>query len=110
MWNNIIEYFDTLEHRPAERMIILLGGMLVLWILEGAIPLLVLKYKKNKVRHATVNLSFTLLHLIIHTGLAFVIILLSDWCRENQFGIVWWTNSIIFCIILFSFLVLEFFG
>ena len=63
MWDRITSYFGTLEERPIERMILLLGGMLLLWILEGAIPLLVMQYKKNKVRHATVNLSFTVLHL-----------------------------------------------
>ena len=110
MWDRIIEYFSTLEEHPVQRMLILLSGMLVLWILEGAIPLLVMQYKKNKVRHATVNLSFTVLHLLIHTALALVIIGISDWCEANQFGIVWWGNSNTVWTIIISLMVLDFFG
>ncbi|MGI8634892.1 MAG: hypothetical protein ACR2KZ_05770 [Segetibacter sp.] len=62
--------------------------MLLLWFIEGAIPLLSLTYQKNKVRHATVNLSFTAIHLVIHTGFAVVIVLLSDWTKVVGFGII----------------------
>jgi sterol desaturase/sphingolipid hydroxylase (fatty acid hydroxylase superfamily) len=110
MWDTIVDYFSTLEKRPFERMALLVGGMLLLWIVEGAIPLLTLRYKKNKLRHAVVNLSFTLFHLIIHTGLAVIIIILSDWCNNNQFGLVYWLNAGILGTIIISFLVLDFFG
>src|SRR5688572_8761270 len=110
MWDRIINYFQTLDEHPVQRMIFLLGSMLFLWILEGAIPLFTMQYKKNKMRHATVNLSFTLLHLLIHTGLAFIIIILSDWCEANRFGIVWWSQANIFWTIIISLLVLDFFG
>ena len=74
-------------------MAILVGGLLFFWILEGAIPLISLHYKKNKLRHAGVNFVLTVLHLIFHTGLAFIIIKLSDWCLHNQFGLVYWLNT-----------------
>jgi sterol desaturase/sphingolipid hydroxylase (fatty acid hydroxylase superfamily) len=110
MWDRIQEYFSTLEQRPLERMGLLVGSMLLLWVIEGAIPLLSLRYKKTKLRHAATNLTFTLFHLLIHTGLAIIIISLSDWCYHNQFGIVYWTNAGIFATILISFLTLDFFG
>jgi len=103
MWNDIRNYFDTLENHPVQRMIFLVGGLLVFWILEGAIPLIQLRYKKNKYRHAGINLVFTAIHLIIHTGLAILIVMLSDWCRQQPFGIIYWTNannSIILTIII----------
>ena len=103
MWNDIRNYFDTLENHPVQRMIFLVGGLLVFWILEGAIPLIQLRYKKNKYRHAGINLVFTAIHLIIHTGLAILIVMLSDWCRQQSFGIIYWTNannSIILTIII----------
>lgn len=93
MWNDIRNYFETLESHPIQRTIFLVAGLLFFWILEGAIPLLSLNYKKNKLRHAGVNLVFTVIHLIVHTALALLIILLSDWCRKNSFGIVYWTGS-----------------
>ena len=74
-------------------MAILVGGLLLFWIIEGAIPLISLRYKKNKLRHAAVNFGFTVIHLIIHTLLAILIIKLSDWCLHNQFGLVYWFNA-----------------
>ena len=70
MWERIISYFETLDQHPLQRLAILSGGLLLLWLIEIAIPLLVMRYKKNKLRHAAVNFSFTVIHLIIHTGLA----------------------------------------
>lgn len=108
MWNNIIGYFETLENRPLERMAILVGGLLLFWIIEGAIPLLPLRYKKNKLRHAGVNFFFTVIHLIIHTGLAVLIIGLSDWCLQNGFGLVYWFDAGVWLTIVIGVLALDF--
>jgi sterol desaturase/sphingolipid hydroxylase (fatty acid hydroxylase superfamily) len=110
MWNRIIEHFSTLESRPVERMALIVGGLLLFWIIEGAIPLLPLTYRKNKYRHAAVNFIFTLFHLAIHTFLAIFIVMLSDWCKANQFGLVYWLNANIAGVVIISFLVLDFFG
>ena len=110
MWNDIKLYFDTLENHPVQRMIFLVGGLLLFWILEGAIPLIQLRYKKNKFRHAGINLVFTVIHLIIHTALAILIVMLSDWCRDRSFGIVYWThaNTSILLTIIIGALALDF--
>ena len=110
MWNDIRNYFDTLENHPVQRMIFLVGGLLIFWILEGAIPLIQLRYKKNKFRHAGINFVFTVIHLIIHTALAIVIVMLSDWCRDQSFGIVYWThaNTSILLTIIIGVLALDF--
>lgn len=110
MWNDLINYFQTLEQRPLERMAILVGGMLLFWILEGSIPLLQLKFKKTRIRHAAVNFGLTIIHLIIHTFLALIIIRISDWCVANQFGIVHWAGAGILVTILLTILVVDFFG
>ncbi|RYD82827.1 MAG: sterol desaturase family protein [Sphingobacteriales bacterium] len=110
MFAEIISFFDGLEKHPLLRMAILVSGLLVFWIIEGAIPLIQPAYKKDKWRHAAVNMLFTVIHLIIHTFLAIIIIVLSDWCKANNFGIVYWTNAGIFGTILISFLALDFFG
>ncbi|HQV06940.1 MAG TPA: sterol desaturase family protein [Chitinophagaceae bacterium] len=108
MWHRFVEYFQTLEHRPAERMAFLVGGLLIFWIIEGAIPLYPLRYKKNKWRHASVNFGFTVLHLIIHTLLAFLIVWIADWCQQHSFGLIFWLHADLFFIILISFLALDF--
>lgn len=108
MWSDVIQYFQTLEQRPLERMAILVGGLLLFWIIEGAIPLLPLSYKKSKIRHAAVNFGFTIIHLLIHTALAVVIVLLSDWCRDNSFGLVYWWGTGLLLTILTGVLALDF--
>ena len=89
-------------------MVILVGGLLLFWIIEGAIPLFQLQYKKSKLRHAGVNFVFTVIHLIIHTFLAILIIKLSDWCAATGFGLVYWTNANILFSILIGVLALDF--
>ncbi|WP_028786107.1 sterol desaturase family protein [Terrimonas ferruginea] len=108
MWDSIIEYFSTLEQRPGQRMAFLVGGLLIFWIIEGAIPLLPMKYKRNKLRHAAVNFGFTCIHLVIHTLLAILIVKLSDWCREADFGLIHWFGAGIAGAIIISVLALDF--
>ncbi len=108
MWENIITHFQTLEQRPLERMAILVGGLLFFWIIEGAVPLLPLRYKKNKLQHAGVNFFFTVIHLIIHTLLAILIIKLSDWCASHQFGMVYWFNATVLAAVIIGVLALDF--
>jgi len=110
MWNDIRTFFGDLENHPVERMSFLVGGLLIFWILEGAIPLIQLRYKRNKFRHAAINFVFTAIHLVIHFGIAILIVLLSDWCEDQSFGIVYWThsNTSIFLSIVISVLALDF--
>jgi sterol desaturase/sphingolipid hydroxylase (fatty acid hydroxylase superfamily) len=110
MWQNMIDYFQELEKHPAQRMVFLVGGMLLLWLLEGAIPFLSLQYKKTKWRHASVNLTFTVVHLLIHTAFALVIVLLSDMSKANGLGLVYWLHASTLWTIVISFFVLDFFG
>ncbi len=110
MWDSIIQYFETLEKHPEQRMAFLVAGLLLFWIIEGSIPLLTMRYRKTKLRHAAINFSFTVIHLIIHTFLAILIVLLSDWCKQEQFGLIYWLNASVLGTIIISFLVLDFFG
>lgn len=110
MLQSLVDYFQTLDQRPVERMFFLVGGMLLLWAIEGAIPFISLQYKKNKWRHASVNLSFTLLHLLIHTGFAFFIVLIADACKANGWGLVYWLQASVLWTIVIAFFVLDFFG
>lgn len=110
MWQEFLGYFETLEKRPVERMAFLVGGLLFFWIIEGAIPLIQPKYKRNKLRHAAVNFGFTIIHLVIHTFLAIVIITLSDWCKKESFGLVYWMSADALGTIVISLFVLDFFG
>ena len=108
MWEQLIQHFQDLEQRPLERMAMLVGGLLFFWVLEGAIPLFPLRYKKTKLRHAGVNFVFTVIHLVIHTFLAILIVALSDWCRSTETGIVYWANAGTGLTVLIGVLALDF--
>ena len=110
MLKNILEYFQTLEFRPLERLGFLVAGLLIGWIAEGQIPFLQLRYKKNKMHHAQTNFLYTIIHLLIHTILAVFIIRLSDWCKIEKTGLVYWFNLNTMGTIVISMLVLDFFG
>jgi sterol desaturase/sphingolipid hydroxylase (fatty acid hydroxylase superfamily) len=107
-WSSVIHYFQDLEQRPLERMAILVSGLLFFWILEGAIPVFSLRYRTTKLNHAAVNFAFTVIHLIIHSLLAIVIVRLSDWCQAHSFGIVHWTKANIGWSVLIGVLALDF--
>jgi sterol desaturase/sphingolipid hydroxylase (fatty acid hydroxylase superfamily) len=107
MWHGILNYFQHLENHPFQRMAFLVGGLLLFWIIEGAIPLFSLSYKRNKLKHASVNFGFTILHLIIHTGFAVLIVLLADWCGRESFGLVYWLNANVAGTIIIGVLALD---
>ncbi len=109
MFDNLIAYFSTLDQRPIERFSFLVGGLLFFWMIEGSIPLFQPHYKKNKLKHAAVNFGFTIIHLIIHTFLALVIIKISDWCIRHQFGFIAIVKAETLASIIITFFVLDFF-
>lgn len=82
----IINYFSNIpsSHRSA----ILVGGIATFWIIESAVPLFSFKY--NKVKHAGLNIFFTLTTIIINFVLAFILLKSSDWAIANGFGIINW--------------------
>ena len=81
----LISFFNDI---PIEfRAGILVGGVVIFWILEGVIPLFSFQYQK--VRHAGLNLFFTLTTAIIGFGLATVLLMTSDLVVENEFGLLY---------------------
>lgn len=109
MLDSVFNFFNHLEQHPGQRFAMLMGGLLFFWIVEGAIPLYQLNYKKTKAKHALINLTFTIFHLIIHSILAFGIIKISDWAVQNNFGLLQWVSVGILGKIVISFFVLDFF-
>lgn len=82
----IADYFG---HIPStHRSAILVGGILFFWLLEGAWPLFHFGY--NKWKHAGVNIFFTITTILVNFPLAFLLVLCSDFCVNNQFGILQW--------------------
>ena len=81
----LVDYFG---HIPSwHRSLILGGGLLLFWILEGVVPLVRMQY--HKVRHAGLNLFFTLTTVIINFLFAALIILAADYCSRHHIGLLY---------------------
>jgi sterol desaturase/sphingolipid hydroxylase (fatty acid hydroxylase superfamily) len=105
---SLLQYFQELEKHPVQRLLFFVGSLTVLWLIENAIPLVHMRYKKSKGRHAAINLGFTLIHFIVHTFLAVFIVLIADWTKANQFGLVYWVGANVLWTIILSALFLDF--
>lgn len=84
--DQIVEYFRTIP--SSHRSVILVGGIAFFWMLESAVPLF--RFKYSKVKHAGINIFFTLTTIIINFALAFILLKSSDWAVANHFGILQW--------------------
>ena len=103
----IVEYFKTIP--TLHRAIIIVGGISFFWILEGALPLFLFKYKKWK--HAIPNFFFTITTILINVSLAFLLLTTSDWVVLNKFGVLYLFNKLPLVIeVLIAILLLDFFG
>ena len=82
----IIEYFKTIpsSHRSA----ILVGGIVLFWTIENALPLY--RFGYNKWKHAGINIFFTITSIIVNFCLAFLLLQASDWAVANRFGFLQW--------------------
>ena len=104
---NLIAYFETIP--STHRSLILIGGLTLFWLLEGAVPLYSFKY--NKWRHAIPNLFFTITTIIINFALAFLLLKTADWVVANEFGVINWLPEMsLWSYVLLGVLLLDFFG
>ena len=80
----IEEFFKTIS--PLTRSLIIAGGLVFFWMMESIIPLF--RFKYYKVRHAGLNLFFTLTTIVINFIFAFGITRTSDWAVRENFGLL----------------------
>ncbi|WP_445381501.1 sterol desaturase family protein [Robiginitalea sp. IMCC43444] len=103
----VLNYFESIP--SLHRSIILVSGITLFWLLEGAVPLFRFSYRKW--RHALPNFFFTLTTIVINFTLAFLLLNTSDWVRDNGFGIINWIPGLpLWAYILLGLLLLDFFG
>lgn len=86
---SIVSYFETIP--TAHRTALLVGGIAFFWIIESITPLFSFKYKK--VKHAGINIFFTLTTILVNFPMAFILVKSSDWAVANDFGIINWLPS-----------------
>lgn len=103
----LVEYF---EHIPSShRSALLVGGITLFWLIEGAYPLF--RFQYNKWRHAGTNIIFTLTTIIINFLMAFVLVKSSDWAVAKEFGILQWLPALpLWAFTLIGLLLLDLIG
>ena len=104
--NEIINYFEHIP--PLHRTLLLAGGITFFWLLESAIPLFHFGY--NKWKHAGINIFFTLTTLIVNFFFAFLIVITSDWCVANKFGLIQWIEMPLWLEMIIGLLLLDLVG
>ena len=78
-------YFEHIK--PWERSLILAGGLVLFWMLEGVIPLVRMRYRK--VRHAGLNIFFTLTTIVVNFAFAALIVKASAYGSGHKAGLLY---------------------
>jgi len=101
-----VDFFETLP--SSYRTVILVTGLVFFWALEGAIPLFVFRY--SKLRHALLNLVFTLTTLLINLAFALLIVKASDFTTSGHFGLLYLTELPLWLHVVLGLLLLDLIG
>jgi len=81
----LASYFEHIQ--SWERSLIIAGGLVLFWMLEGVVPLFRLRY--NKVRHAGLNLFFTLTTILVNLAFATLIVRTSQYGASHKAGLLY---------------------
>jgi sterol desaturase/sphingolipid hydroxylase (fatty acid hydroxylase superfamily) len=103
----IIDFFKNIS--SLERGLILFGGIAIFWIIEDLNPFI--KFQYSKVKHGSLNIFFTLTTILVNFVFAFILLGVSNFVNDKQFGILHWLpidNIWIYTIV--GLLLLDFFG
>ena len=86
----LVGYFSAIP--SSHRALILAGGIAVFWIFESAVPLFRFEYRKWS--HALVNFFFTGTTIVVNFGLAFLLLLASEWAIRSEVGLLFWLPAL----------------
>jgi len=106
MLDTIVDYFSNIS--SLHRTIILVGGIAFFSLIESAIPLMSLNYKRWK--HAGINIFFTFTTILVNFFLAFILVKSSDWVVASDFGVVQWLSFSTITTLIVGLLLLDFLG
>ncbi|MCW3462537.1 sterol desaturase family protein [Chitinophaga nivalis] len=102
----MVSFFENIP--SSYRTAMLVGGLLLLWIIEGIIPRF--RFRHNRYQHAGINLFFTLTTLIINTAAAFLIVKAAWWTSSRHFGLLYLLQLPLWLHTILALLMLDFIG
>lgn len=81
------EFLSYWEHIPSvHRVLLLMGGMIVFWLIEGYYPLFQFSFRRY--HHAGVNLVFLACTLVLNIIFGFTTIMLCRWVTVHEVGLL----------------------
>jgi sterol desaturase/sphingolipid hydroxylase (fatty acid hydroxylase superfamily) len=105
--NEIISYFESIP--SWHRGLILAGGIALFWFIENFTPFV--KFKYDKLKHAWLNIIFTITTIIVNFSMAFLLLWSAEYVSTNKFGIIQWIPNLNEWVFLFLGLaLLDFLG
>jgi len=102
----LIAYFETIP--ASHRSLILVSGITIFWLIESAVPLFRFDYRK--VRHAGLNIFFTLTTVVVNFLLAFLLLKTSDFVVAEQIGLLQWVKLPLWAEIIAGLLLIDLVG
>lgn len=81
---HIVDYFQTIP--SYQRTLMLAGGIVVLWMLEGIQPMF--DFRRGRNRHGLLNIGLTVLQLIVGLAFASGILFASDLSARYNIGLL----------------------
>lgn len=104
--SEIQDYFSTIP--DLHRTLILWGGLAFFYLVEYAIPLIRFQYKKLK--HAGVNVFFTVTTILVNVALAFILLKASDHVTAHHIGLLYLINLSPWVFFIAGLLLLDLIG
>ncbi len=106
MLETLINYFAEIP--SAHRTAIIVSGLVFFSLVESAVPLMSLNYRRGK--HALINIFFTLTTILINFCLAFILVKTSVWVETNGYGIIGWIAMPLWAKLIVGLLILDLVG
>jgi len=107
MMESFMSFWETIS--PVQRVLILMGGMIFFWVLEGYYSLFVFS-SSTRYRHAGVNLVFLLTTVILNVIFGFCTIKVCDWVMDNNFGFLNLVSIPLWVKIILALFFMDFFA
>jgi len=87
-YNGMVDYFTELKDNSTHRVLFLVGGLTIFFLIEQAVPLFKITY--NRTRHTLINIFFTGTTILVNFLMAFILINASIYATEHQLGLIHW--------------------
>ena len=106
MIQELLTFFETVP--SSTRSVFLVSGLALFLSLEAIVPLFRMDYKK--IRHAGINLTFTLITLIVNLIGASLIVAAVEFSQNNHSGLLNWVNVPLWLYVILGLTLLDLIG